>query len=337
MSHQKGVLLVNLGTPDDCTPKAVRTYLKEFLMDRRVIDIPALWRWLLVNLIIVPFRHRKSAAAYQTVWTNDGSPLLVFSEALKAGLAAKLGDAYQVELGMRYGQPNIKQAFQKMKSCSSITVIPLFPQYASAANGSAIEKFLQIAKSEWNLPNLAILSSFHNHPGFIQAYTAVIKKTLQDKKIDQLVFSYHGLPERHINKSHCDAPCDKQQSCPAIKSDNAFCYRAQCYATSHLIADNLNLTNKDFTVAFQSRLGRTPWIKPYTDLILPKLREKGIKNIAVVCPSFVADCLETLEEMDIRGREQWQELGGDKFYFIPCLNDNEIWIDALVDMVHSNA
>lgn len=331
--HKKAILLVNLGTPDHCDGKSVRRYLREFLNDKRVIDLPFFIRWPLVNLLIVPFRYKKTTAAYQQVWKISGSPLLTISKDIQHGLKEILGAAYQVELGMRYGQPSIQSALEKLSDYDSITVIPLFPQYSSAANGSAIEQVLSCIEKKWNIPELIIKQDFYHLPGYINAYAEVIKQQLGNQKNSKIIFSYHGLPERHINKSQCIATCDRISACPAITEKNRFCYRAQCYATTRLIATAMQLSEDDYTVAFQSRLGRTPWIKPYTDFLLPELIQQGVKNIVVVSPSFVADCLETLEEINIRMRKQWLELGGEDFVFVPCVNDNKIWLNALAELV----
>lgn len=336
MNTIKSVFLINLGTPDHADARSVRRYLRQFLNDPRVIDLPTWVRWPLVNLFIVPFRYKKTAALYQKIWSKLGSPLLVNSKLMQQDLAVKLGPGYQVELGMRYGNPSIPFALQQFKKSDTIIVIPLFPQYSSAANGSAIEKLFESLSANWNMPNIRILNDFYQHPGFIRAFAEKIKNTIQDKKIDLVVFSYHGLPERHIHKSDCQAQCDHVSACPMMSNDNRFCYRAQCYATTQLIANELNLNADQYVVSFQSRLGRTPWIKPYTDLLMMELRKKGIKSIAIVSPSFVADCLETLEEMNIRTRKQWIELGGTDFTFIPCINNDPLWINALAEMVTSN-
>lgn len=334
---KKAVLLINLGTPDSADAKSVRTYLKEFLNDPRVIDLPFLLRWILVNWVIVPFRHKKSAHAYKQIWTKAGSPLSVITEKMTQKLARRLGSDYLVDFAMRYQKPSISAALKKMHNASSISIVPLFPQYSSAATGSAIEKSLQHLAPKWNTPALNIIRDFYNHPGFILAYANQIRAALVDKHIDTLLFSYHGLPERHIHKSECNVKCDRINPCPAIGKENFYCYRAQCYATTELIVKELGLLPHQYKVAFQSRLGRTPWIKPYTDLVLPELRANGVKNIAIVSPSFVADCLETLEEINIRTREQWQSLGGEEFTFIPCINDSDVWVEALADMVISTA
>ena len=325
-----GVLLINLGTPVAPTTPAVRCYLREFLMDERVIDLPALVRTILVRGIIIPFRARKSAHAYQSIWTDEGSPLLVNSERLKHKLADRLGHHYCVALGMRYGYPDIDLAVTQLAHCDKLIVIPLFPQYSSAATGSAVQKTMKTLSCHWNIPDITMINQFYNHAGFIQAYADVIARHRQPD--DFLLMSYHGLPERHIEKSQCRAKCDRQSACPVMSQDNNFCYRAQCYETSRLLASALQLSADQYAVSFQSRLGKTPWIKPYTDLVLPELFQKGIRHLSVVCPAFVADCLETLEEVGIRLREQWQALGGQRFTLIPCLNDEDSWVDCLVNI-----
>lgn len=333
--NKKGVLLINLGTPDAADVASVRRYLREFLNDPRVIDLPMLVRWPLVNLLIIPFRAKTTTKAYQQIWETQGSPLLTISNQLQVGLARELGEDYQVELGMRYGRPSIKHALEKLKNCSSITVIPLFPQYSSAATGSAIESLLNNYSKQWNLPSLNIIHDFYAHPGFISATVDRIKTTLGSMKPDRIIFSYHGLPERHVIKSGCHAACDRVHACPSVSEVNRYCYRAQCYATTEAIASELKLSSDQYVVSFQSRLGKTPWIKPYTDVLLPELLHKGVKNIAVVSPSFVADCLETLEEINIRTREQWRALGGEDFIFIPCVNDSVRWVQGLRQLILS--
>lgn len=330
---KKAVLLINLGTPDYCDTRSVRKYLKQFLHDPRVIDIPVILRYLLVNLLILPFRSRKSAEAYSQIWQVDGSPLLSNTRLMARRMAEKLSDDYQVEVGMRYGEPSIASALKKFTSTDSLQVIPLFPQYSSAASGSAIEEALKNIAKDWNIPNIHVIQDFYDHPAFIKAYSDIIKKSLDTNPVDVLVFSYHGLPERHITKSECQAACDHLHACPLMADKNRFCYRAQCYATTKAIVEHLQLAPHQYRVAFQSRLGRTPWIKPYTDLLLPELAAAGNKNIAIVCPSFVADCLETLEEINIRARAQWTELGGTGFTFIPCLNGSDEWASGLVELL----
>ena len=312
-----GILLINLGTPKSYQPLDVIRYLGEFLNDHRVVDLPWGFRTMLVNACIIPNRFQKTAQAYQKIWLPKGSPLLVHTTALKEALSETLGNGYQVEVGMRYGNPTIATALQKLKACDTIKVIPLFPQYSSAATGSAIAEVYRFFTKQWNIPSLSVQKDFHDHPAYIESYAATIQENIDNKKIDKIIFSYHGLPERHINKT----------------KNKLFCYQAQCFKTSELIAAALSLNLKQYVVSFQSRLGKTPWIKPYTDLVLPELIQEGIKNIAIVCPSFVCDCLETLEEVNIRMREQWQSLGGGEFTFIPCLNTHARWVEGLEEMV----
>ena len=332
-----GVLLINLGTPDNSDSKSVYAYLKQFLNDPRVVDLRAVLRYFLVNWVIIPFRYKQSAHAYQKIWSDKGSPLLINSQDLVNAVRKKFDASIQIELGMRYGNPSIESAFNKLKHCEKIMAIPLFPQYSSAATGSAIQELLRVLGEQWNIPEISVKRDFFKNSYFIAAYASIIKEQLNDKKIDTLIFSFHGLPERHIDKSACSAVCSRKEPCPKPDQLNRYCYRAQCYETARLIANDLDLSSSDYVVAFQSRLGKTPWIKPYTDLILEDLRQKKIETIAIVCPSFVSDCLETLEEINIRARAQWIALGGRDFIFIPCLNTHPTWVDGLVKMIFANS
>lgn len=312
LSNKIGVLLINLGTPD--TPKVadVRKYLREFLFDPRVIELPLVFRWLLLKLFILPFRSKKSALAYNSIWQDDGSPLLINSLAMQTQLQKLLGNEYKVVLGMRYGTPNITTAIAELEreNLKQVVIVPLFPQYASAVSGSALQEAIQIyAKNKVIMP-FKIISEFFDHPEYIKSLTNSIQPYLHSD-YEFLLMSYHGLPERQLIN-------------PGIS-----CYRTKCLQTSNLLAARLELTAEKWGVSFQSRLGKLPWIKPYTDEVLIELRERGINNLLVCCPSFTADCLETLEEIGIRARKQWQELGGSKFELIPCLNDHPDWINAL--------
>ncbi|MDF3054516.1 MAG: hemH [Gammaproteobacteria bacterium] len=333
--QKNGILLVNLGTPDQPDIASVKRYLKQFLSDPRVIDLPLPLRWILVNAFILPFRSRSSSEAYRQIWTELGSPLLVNSQKFTKALGEKVGDAYTVALGMRYGNPSIPAAIEALRDCQHINVLPLFPQYASASTGSALEKVLDTFAKQWNVPSISIIHAFYDHPGFISAYANLIQRTLGHEKPDVFLFSYHGLPQRHIKKSGCEVMCDLK-ACPEISVVNENCYRAQCYQTSRLLANALALSESDYHVAFQSRLGRTPWIQPYTDQILITLAKAGVKHIAIACPSFVADCLETLEEIGLRTRAQWLALGGEKLTLIPCLNAQKDWVDAVAEMLRDS-
>lgn len=336
-----GVMLLNLGTPDAPTTPAVRRYLREFLMDPRVIDIPALPRWLLVNGIIAPFRSPKSAAAYREVWTERGSPLRVAGDDLVLAVQEALGDDFRVVLAMRYQNPSIRTALRQLMTTplERLVVVPLFPQYSSAANGSAIEKVMAELTGDWNIPSVRILSDFYEHPGFIEAQARLARETLADFDVDKVVMSFHGLPERHVKKSWADGfdGCDIEGPCPVVGAGNRYCYRAQCFATARALAAAIDLDEDDYVVCFQSRLGRDPWIRPYTDLVLPELAKAGARRIAVLTPAFVADCLETLEEIGIRAREDWAEAGGEELRLVPCVNAEPDWVEAVAQMVRIEA
>ena len=315
-----GVLLINLGTPNSYEKKDVRKYLQEFLMDKRVIDIPWLWRVLLLYLIILPFRTKNSAKAYKKVWFKGGSPLFVYSQNLAHKVQACLGEDYSVELAMRYQNPSIHNAIKNLMSqkVSHIIVFPLFPQYASAASGSALEKVYDELKNYWNVVPTTIIPSFYKNELFINCFVNRIKETLTNFKADYVLFSYHGLPERHILKSG---------------GDENFCYKTHCFQTTNAIVKKLDLKNNMVENSFQSRLGRTKWIEPYTDLVLPELAKNGVKKLAVVCPAFVADCLETLEEIAIRAKEQWKLLGGEELVLVPSLNAQDDWVNSVSEII----
>lgn len=325
---KKGLLLINIGTPDSFDVRAVRRYLREFLSDKRVIDLPIIFRYLLLYCFILPFRPQKSAHAYQAIWTEQGSPLLYYSQQLCDKLQKKLGDNYHVVLGFRYGTPSIGEALEQLKTCEQITILPLYPQYSSAATGSSIEKALQLLASKTVFPSIHVIRDFYQKLEFIHAQTQLIKPYLSDA--DYVLFSYHGLPERQLSKAGCQTVCHDQ--CPTSRATNG-CYRAQCFETSRLLSESLQLTA--FGTAFQSRLGRTPWIKPYTDEVLQTLANKKIKRLLIACPSFVTDCLETLEEIGIRAKQQWLELGGEQLILVPCLNDHDLWVHAIQLLIDS--
>lgn len=327
---RRGLLLINLGTPQNPGISAVRNYLRVFLTDKRVIDLPALLRYLLVYVFILPFRAKRSAHAYETIWTEQGSPLLYHSQNLIAQIQKEIGTEYRVALGMRYGTPSIATALETLKHCDSITILPLYPQYSSAANGSSIEEVMKIIGS-WNIiPSLTIIRDFFQHPAYIKAQAGLIKEHLQEQ--EHVLFSYHGIPERQITKNECKTICE--EICPALTENNQRCYKAQCHQSSRLLAQELLLSENQYSTAFQSRLGRTPWIKPYTDEQLIKLAASGIKKLVVVCPSFVADCLETLEEIGIRAKQQWQALGGEQLVIVPSMNAHKLWVKAIIEMTH---
>jgi protoporphyrin/coproporphyrin ferrochelatase len=324
----RGLLLINLGTPNSPALSDVKSYLREFLTDGRVISLPAIIRYPLVYGIIIPFRAKFSAHAYQSIWSDKGSPLLYLTQHLIEKLKLKLADDCQLAYGMRYGQPSIESALEQLKTCDTITLLPLFPQYSSAATGSAISKALEVIQSWEVIPSLTIHREFYQHPAYIKAQAKCIGEYIDTA--EHVLFSYHGLPERQIISSGCKTVC--QHACPPITERNKACYKAQCHQTSHLLADALKLRPNQFSTAFQSRLGKTPWIQPYTDFILEELAKKGIKKLAIACPSFVTDCLETLEEIGMRTREQWLALGGEELILVPSMNDSQPWIEALLEI-----
>jgi ferrochelatase len=340
-SAPTGVLLLNLGTPDAPHTREVRRYLAEFLSDPRVLDIPALPRWLLLHGYILRTRPRASAAQYRKVWTEAGSPLLVHSQALEHGVAESLGEGFRVELAMRYGRPDIRGAIEALCGArvARIVLLPLFPQFAEAATGSAVARVRELIEARADAPPLQVLGDFHDHPGFIEAFAQVARPELERFRPDHVLFSYHGLPERQIrasdpSRAHCFA---SGGCCDAVGAPNRLCYRAQCFATSRALQASLDLPAEGCSVAFQSRLGRTPWIRPYTDVRLPELAASGVRRLAVLCPAFVADCLETLEEIAIRAREQWQALGGEALALIPSLNAHPTWVATVAGMVRQVA
>ncbi len=329
------MLLLNLGTPRSPETGDVRRYLREFLSDARVIDVAAPLRWALVNLVIAPFRAPRSAAAYRKIWTGSGSPLLANGVALRAALAAELGDGYVVELGMRYGEPSIAGALARLcdAGVARIVALPLFPQYASSSLGSALARLYELAAERTNVPPLQARAEFYAEPGFVAALAEIARPRLAAFRPDHVLFSYHGLPERHVRQGdptgrHCLV---SESCCAAMVPANARCYRAQCHATTHALADALALAPGDFSLSFQSRLGRDPWIQPYTDVRLPELARSGVKRLAVLCPSFAADCLETLEEIGIRAAEQWRSAGGEALELVPCANAHPAFVRFLAE------
>lgn len=330
-----GVLLVNLGTPDSPATKDVRKYLREFLMDGRVIDIPVIQRFLLVNGIIAPLRAPKSAKEYAKLWVERGSPLKFYGLDVRDLLQESLGDDYKVALGMRYQNPSIELALEELRSLNvkRIIVIPLFPQYASASTGSVSEKVNKIV-SKWQIiPSVAHINQFMDHPKFLEAFANNGKALMENQAYDHVVFSYHGLPERHIKNGSVGNQCQLGNCCNALGDKNRYCYRAQCFYTSRELAKRLGLNEGGYTTTFQSRLGKDPWIKPYTDEVLKELPGKGIKKVLVYSPAFVSDCLETTIEVGEEFKEEFLAVGGEVWDLVPSLNVSQTWIECLEDLV----
>ncbi len=335
-----GILLMNLGTPNDPSPKSVAIYLKEFLMDRFVIDVPAFFRWILVYILIVPRRSHKSAEAYQKIWTKRGSPLKFHSEDLTDKVREKLGSKYEISLAMRYQNPSIESVLTdwKAKGISEIRVMPLYPQYALASSKSSEDRVAEVAKQLHYNAKISYLKPFYKDPGYIDAFAEKIAETLALDSWDHLLFSYHGLPERQIRKADQSGSfCLKaKECCNEINEVNSeFCYRAHCFETSRKIAEKLKLPPGKWSVSFQSRLGATKWITPYTDIVLNELADKEVKNLVITCPAFTADCLETLEEIEMRAEAQFLDRGGKQLKMVPSLNSSDLWVKAVCDMAET--
>ncbi len=329
-------MLVNLGSPDSPEPSDVRRYLTEFLNDPRVIDIAWAGRKLLVNGIIVPFRHRKSAKIYKKLWTENGSPLIHYGRQVQRLLQEKFNTEKNVHtkvfLAMRYQNPSLESALTEIVKWNpdELVIIPLFPQYASASTGSVIDKCMRIMRDLWTFPNIKMVSQFYDHPLFIKAFVERGKQ-YNLSEYDHVLFSYHGLPERHVDKVYEDRECKKHSCEDEINDENKLCYKATCYATTRMIAEGLGLKKENYTVCFQSRLGKG-WIEPFSDHVITDLAKKGMKNLLVFSPAFVADCLETTIEIGDEYQELFEEHGGKKIQLVESLNESPTWIDALYDL-----
>ncbi len=334
---KKGVLLVNLGSPDSPEPKDVKKYLGEFLMDERVIDVPLWARTLLVKGIILNKRPKASAAAYKKIWWENGSPLIVLSEQLQDQVQEAVD--YPVALAMRYGSMTIKKGIQELvdKGIDEVFLIPLYPQFAMATTETILVLAEEIRKEFF--PNITInsLPAFYNNPDYIEVLSSSIAKHLKDKNYEHLLFSYHGVPERHIRKSDITkSHCKIDGSCCATPSPaHEFCYRHQCLEVTRLVAEKLDFATGTYSSSFQSRLGFDPWLQPYTDRTIERLGKEGVKNMAIVTPAFVSDCLETLEEIAMEGEEIFHEMGGKEFTTIPCLNTDQPWVNLLAKWINN--
>ena len=329
----KAILLVNLGSPKHLNLSSIKEYLMEFLTDDNVVDLPKIIQKILVKNIIVPFRSKKTQEAYSSIWKKDGSPLIINTNSLAKKLSEKTN--YSVEIAMRYQYPSIKQAIEKLinKGCKEIIAVPLYPHYAQSTIFTTENKIKEISTSLGGNLKVSFIRPFYNEEGYIDALTSLIKESLPSD-FDHLLFSYHGIPERHVkNTDPSKTHCLKVKDCCNIKADaHQFCYRHQVLETTKLCAKKLNIEKEKWSVSFQSRIG-PGWLKPFTDKVLDELPKKNIKKLAVVCPAFVADNLETLEEINIRAREQFIHNGGIEFTYIPCLNDNNNWVDFLSNYI----
>jgi len=334
-----GVVLINIGTPASPQPQDIGRFLKEFLMDPYVIDIPFFFRWLLVNGIIVPFRSKSVAKLYQNVWRDKGSPLRYHSEDLAKQLQSVLGDCYRVSLAMRYGSPSIEEATQMLLSqgVEEILYFPMYPQYSLAATESSLEESKRVAAKHAPRMPAHFGSPFYDKEEFIEAFVSVARPQLERVEYDHVLFSYHGLPKKQVQKldnshAHC---LIKDNCCAQLNEHNKDCYRAQCFETSRKLAKRLSIEESNYTVCFQSRLSKA-WIEPFTDGLYKKLPTQGKTRIVVFCPSFVADCLETLDEVSLRGKRMLEDHGGKEIHLIPSLNSNEAWVNGLKQLIQSH-
>lgn len=330
-----GVLFSNLGTPSQATPEGVGRFLDEFLMDKYVIQIPTFLRALLVKGIIVPFRKAKSARNYQKVWLKEGSPLLVETYKAANKLQEKLGDDYKVAVGMRYGEPSFASAREALKDCEKVIFFPQYPQYAASSVETSLDHFFK----HFDKNTSTVISPYYDHPEFISSYGKFLKEQGLPKKGEFLLMSFHGLPENHVMKddptgNHClkSPNCCETASAEVMKT----CYRAQCFKSAHLIAKELGLKPDQYGLSFQSRLGRQRWLEPSTDSKVAELAQNGTKNLSVMCPGFAVDGLETLEEIVMGTKDYFLSKGGESFRFVPCLNDDDHWIEACARLVRGS-
>jgi ferrochelatase len=330
---KKAVLLVNLGSPDSPSVPDVRRYLREFLMDRRVLDVNWLLRFVIVHFAILPSRPKQSAHAYQTIWTPEGSPLIVTSRNTQKLLQARV--SLPVELAMRYQNPSIQRAVAKLAAdgITDVLLIPLFPHYAMSSYETAVERVREVARQRAPAMRVHVQPPYFEEPAHIEALRATARPFLETE-YDHLLFSFHGVPERQIRKSdptrcHCLSSAD---CCERTSPAHEFCYRAQCFKTARALTAAAGIPKEKWSLAFQSRLGRETWLSPYTDHKLAELAKQGVQRLLVICPAFVSDCLETIEEIGIRGKETFLEAGGKEFRQIPCLNEHPLWIEALAGM-----
>jgi ferrochelatase len=332
-----GVLIVNLGTPDKPSYGSVFKYLNQFLTDGRVIDIPWIPRQMLVRGIITPFRSNSSAKLYKMLWTENGSPLKYYGERVREEVQKNLGDEYIVELAMRYQNPSIESAIDKLlnQQVSNIIVFPMFPQYASASTGSAHEEVMRVLSKYGTIPNVQMINSYYDYEPLIEIFSDNARQFDLDS-YDHVIFSFHGLPKRQLIKADTCNHCQKVENCcETISIKNQFCYGSQCNATAQAIAANLGLKKEDYTIAYQSRLGGG-WIEPFSDKVIEELAEGGAKRLLMFSPAFTADCLETIVEIGTEYQEEFEEMGGEHIDLVPSLNDNPKWVQAIADLIRMN-
>ena len=336
---KKGVLLVNVGSPDSPAVKDIKRYLREFLMDERIIDLPYLLRYTLVNGIILNTRPPKTSKAYQKIWWNEGSPLIVITKRLTEKIQQQV--SVPVVMAMRYGNPNIASGLQQLhdQGVDEVLLLPLYPQYAMATT-QTIEVFAQqLVKKQFPKMKLIKFPAFFHRSEYIEALAEVTRKYLENNPCDHLLFSYHGVPERHLRKTS-PTPAHKNiventSCCNPYSEEGKYCYRSHCFETTRLLAEKLELKENTYSQSFQSRLGNDKWITPFTADKIVQLAQQGVKKLAVITPAFVTDCVETLEEIEMAGGKTFRENGGEEFKMVPCLNDSDLWVHALVTWIRN--
>lgn len=331
-----GVLLINTGSAASTAVSDVRQYLGQFLMDDRVIDIPTWKRWLLVHGIILRTRPSVTAEAYEAIWTDRGSPLIAFSEDLRDGLREALPEM-GVEIGMAYGEPSIEKGMDTLlaQNPDRIVVAPMFPQYASATTGAVLSRSYTYATSKIDVPSISVVPPYYVEEGFLESWQAVAAPVLNEFQPDHVLLSYHGLPERQVYKADASGQhCLKQSGCCDVETpSNKNCYRRQCMATSKELITRLGLEEGKYSLTFQSRLGKEPWLEPATDITIEQLAKQGVKRLAILSPAFTADCLETLEEIGMAGKELFMEHGGEDFTLVPSLNAHPKWVESFAKLI----
>ena len=337
---QKGILLVNLGSPNSFAVKDIKSYLKEFLMDGRVIDLPYWLRYLLVNGIILNVRPPKTSKAYQKIWWEEGSPLIVISQRLTDKVQAEV--SAPVVMAMRYGNPSIESGLEALhaKGVTEVLLVPLYPQYAMATTETIEVLAEKLIKERFTSMKLHKFPAFFHRPEYIEALAAIVKEHAATAPFDHLLLSYHGVPERHLRKT-TPTPAHKHikegvSCCDPYSTEGALCYRSHCFETTRLLAEKLGLEEGSYAQSFQSRLGIDKWLTPFTTDKIAELAKKGVKRLAIITPAFVADCVETLEEIEIAGSEVVYENGGEEFKMIPCLNDSPLWVQALSKWINTS-
>ncbi len=332
MQNKKAIVLVNVGTPDSPEVKDVRRYLFEFLNDKRVIDLPFLLRKFLVNVIIVPFRAPKSAKLYQQLWTDKGSPIIYYTENLRQKMQEKVGDTADVYMAMRYQNPSMPKVWKEIaaKNYSEVQVVPMYPHYAESTTGTTIAYAQKLASKYKNFPPMTFVEQFYTHPSYLDAFEKVASR-FNHSDYDKILFSYHGLPMRQVQKNHPNNPCANCNCIATLPEYGQKCYRGTCYATTRLLVEKLGIPKEKTYTSFQSRLSNN-WMEPFSDKVIEDWAKEGIKKILVFAPAFVTDCLETIIEIGDEYLEIFKENGGQQLDMVPALNDEDVWAEALLNI-----